>query len=74
MLEKTLLNEIFGVIAQAPFVALFAYLWWRARQDSIKNINYLVERNKDKDIRIDQLIKVIEKFNVTLEIIKDRLR
>lgn len=74
MLEKSVVTEIMNLVAQAPLVALFAYLWWRTRQDYAREIKYLEERSKAKDERIKELIVVVDKFNLTLELIKDRLR
>lgn len=73
-MENVLLKEFFGLISQAPLVALFAYLWWRTRQDFTREVKYLEERSKHKDERIKELINVIDKFTVSLELIKDRLR
>jgi len=74
MLEKSVVTEIMNIVAQAPLVALFAYLWWRTRQDYSREIKYLEERSKAKDERIKELIVVVDRFNLTLELIKDRLR
>lgn len=73
-MESVLLKEFFGIISQAPLVALFAYLWWRTRQDLQREIRYLEERSQVKDERIKELIAVIDKFHLSLELIKDRLR
>lgn len=65
---------IFKAIQQAPFVALFAYLWWQNRKDLKAEIKYLEERSKEKDKRIEQLVNTLDRFNLTLELIKERLR
>lgn len=61
-------------IQQAPFVALFAWLWWNNRKDQQKRIKFLEEENKAKDVQIEKFIGSFEKLSLTLELIKDRLR
>lgn len=68
------MDLILKAISQAPLVALFAYMWWQNRKDLKKEIAYLTEKNNQKDQRIDQLISVVDKFHLSLELIKDRLR
>lgn len=68
------MDLILKAIGQAPFVALFAYLWWQNRKDLKKEIAYLRSSSKQKDQRIDELITVVDKFHLSLELIKDRLR
>lgn len=61
-------------LAQAPFVALVAYIWWQNRSDSIKEMQRLQERVARKDSQIEEFIKVFDRLNLSLELIKERLK
>lgn len=65
---------IIKTLAQAPLVALLAYLWWASNKESNKNINALHEQLKAKDEQLKEFIRVFDKMTITLELIKDRLR
>ena len=68
------MDLLLKAIQQAPFVAIFAYLWWQNRKDLMKRVSFLEEENRQKDGHISNFIKTIDKFTLTLELIKDRLR
>ena len=61
-------------IQQAPFVALFAWLWWNNRKDLMNRIKFLESETKAKDEQIEKFIGAFDKLALTLELIKDRLR
>jgi len=68
------MDIIIKAVAQAPLVALFAYLWWINRKDLLQEKDFLEKANKEKDKQIEQFIQSFEKITITLELIKDRLR
>jgi len=63
-----------NLIAQAPFVALIAYLWFRDRKEKLNEIRFLRQDNKEKTAVMDKFVKSMDRLALTLELIKDRLR
>lgn len=68
------MDFILKTLAQAPLVALFAYLWWINRKTLLKDKDFLEERLKEKDKQYSEFIRSFDKLSITLELIKDRLR
>jgi hypothetical protein len=68
------MDLLLKTLAQAPLVALFAYLWWTNRKALLKDKEFLEERLKEKDKQFEDFIRAFDKLSVTLELIKDRLR
>ena len=62
------------VIAQFPLVALFVWIWWTSKKDTDKELKRLHERILAKDHELDKMTITFERLNITLELIKDRLR
>lgn len=68
------MDIIIKAIQQAPFVALFAYLWWQNRKDLLKRITFLEKEIKSKDTQLEKFILSFQKITLTIELIKERLR
>jgi len=63
-----------NIVAQIPLVALVSYLWFRDRQDKIKQISYLRNENIKQDAIMQKFVESMDKLAISLELIKDRLR
>lgn len=68
------MEYIIQVIAQAPLVAVFAYMWWNTRKELLAENKRLLQVIEKKDSVIEDFTNVIGKLSLTLELIKDRLR
>lgn len=68
------MDMILKAIQQAPFVALFAYLWWNNRKELLSRVKFLEEEIKTRDSQIEKFMNSFDKLALTLELIKDRLR
>ena len=68
------MEVIIKALSQAPLVAVFAYMWWNTRKELIAENKRLQDLIHEKDENIVHFAAVIEKLNLTLELIKDRLR
>ena len=63
-----------NLIAQAPLVAIIAYMWFRDRKEKLNEIRFLRQDNKEKTAVMDRFVKSMDRLALTLELIKDRLR
>ena len=61
-------------LAQAPLVAVIAYMWFQTRSDFLKEISRLQERIVEKDDQVREFAAVFDRLSLSLELIKDRLR
>jgi hypothetical protein len=68
------MDLLLKTLAQAPLVALFAYLWWNNRKSLLKDKEFLEDRLVEKDKQYAEFIRAFDKLSVTLELIKDRLQ
>ena len=68
------MDLILKAIQQAPFVALFAYLWWNNRKELMGRVKFLEKEIETRDKQIEKFIESFDKLSLTLELIKDRLR
>jgi len=60
-------------LAQAPLVAIIAYIWWKGRNDCLMELKRLHDRVKEKDSQLGQFADTFDKLALSLELIKDRL-
>lgn len=65
---------ILKALAQAPLVAVLAYMWYQTRKDFISEIKRLQERIAEKDGQLREFADVFDRLSLSLELIKDRLR
>lgn len=68
------MDLLIKAVAQAPLVAILAYIWYTTRRDMMMELKRLQERVKEKDEQLREFTKVFDRLSVTLELIKDRLR
>lgn len=68
------MDLLLKVIAQFPLVALFVWIWWTSKKDFDRELKRLHGRILQKDHELDKMTTTFERLNITLELIKDRLR
>ena len=73
-MPSELTSLIGNIIAQAPMVAIIAYLWVQDRKDKLKQIDFLRCMNKEKTEVMEKMVESMNKLALSLELIKDRLR
>lgn len=65
---------IIKALAEAPLVAIIAYIWWVSRRDATDEMRRLQARIREKDLQLGEFAKSFDRLSVLLELIKDRLR
>ena len=68
------MDFLIKALAQAPLVAVISFMWWQSRRDAMHELKRLQDRVQEKDAQLREFVAVFDRLNVTLELIKDRLR
>ena len=68
------MDLLLKVVAQFPLVALFVYIWYTSKIAYEKELQRLHGRIRQVDEELYKMTATFDRLNLTLELIKDRLR
>ena len=67
------MEYLLKALAQAPLVAIIAYIWWVGRRDFLIEAKRLQARIERKDEQLGKFADTFDKLALSLELIKDRM-
>ena len=68
-----LMDLVLKALAQAPLVAVIAYIWWRGRLDYLIELERLQKRVQEKDDQLGKFAQTFDTLALSLELLKDRI-
>ena len=64
---------VMDTLAQAPLVAIIAYIWYQGRKDCKDELDRLRARVTEKDRQLGKFADTFDRLAITLELVKDRV-